>query len=173
MTNIVLVLILIILIVVSIICGFDRKENFQSILNNVIIFGLKSQELSLEYFENNFYFTSGNEYIFIGILDNTNGLYKLQDGIKKLDYILNFNVSDASNSHISFEYQNPNDPNFESNPKEFNGPNRNIYWDPINKIVKSNDDSENDIYLTYFIHGSPVRWDYSIDNADIFDINYL
>jgi hypothetical protein len=172
--NNILTLVLIVLLIILICCGFDKKEQFKSKLNNKIAFELKKiPNLNLVYIENNFYFTNDNQYIFIGILDKTNGLFQLQDGIKNYNFILNFKVNDALDSHITLESSNQDNPNSFSISNVFNQKNKNIYLDPINKVLVSNDNFGNNIYLTYFIYGSPVYWNYNIDNAVKFEINYL
>lgn len=162
---------IIILFVILILCQLYKKENFESKINNKIVFELKnSSGLNLVYLENNFYLIPNSPYIFDGILD-TNGLYKLQDGIKKLDPKLNFNTSNTSDSYITLIIPNLNDPNNISNI--FNQTDQNIYLDPINKILVSNDNSGNKVYLSFYIDGNPIGWNYNIDDAIKFDINYM
>jgi len=165
------ILFIVILLIGLIICQVYKKDFFESIFDNKITFELKnSSGLNLSYLNNNFYFTNGIPYKFEGLL-SSNGMYKLQDGIQKLNYELNFNISDASDSHIELEKPIQSDSNEISNL--FNQTDKNIYLDTVNKIIVSNDDSGNKVYMGYFIDGSPVNWNYNIDNAITFDINYL
>ncbi len=173
MNNIFLIIILVILFVILMINKFCQKENFELKLNDKITFELKkSPELNLIFFDSNLYFTNNSPYIFNGILD-TNGLYQLRDSIKNYNFILNYNVSNTSNSHVTLESPDEDNPSPNTVSNLFNQTNKNIYLDPINKVLVSNDNFGNKVYLTYFADESPVNWDYNISNAVVFEINYL
>lgn len=150
-----------------------NQSNQSNAILNKIIFGLKtSQELNLTYVDKNFYLTNKFGYIFIGIL-KTNGLYELKNPTNNFNFILDYNSSNTQNSSVilvsDVEY------NLYSNTVSniFNQTNKIIYYDPVNKVISSNDNSGEIVYLSNMIVGSPVDWNYDLDNATIFDINYL
>ncbi len=157
--------------------GINKKEkfeqNFDQNFDKKIVFELKSlSRLNLTYYDNNFYLTNDIPYIFIGILD-VNGFYQLRDGINNYNFILNFRESDTSYSHISLMSPNEDNPDYDTISNLFNQTNRNIYFDPINKIILSNDNNGNKVYMAQLVTGSPVYWNYNIDNAIVFEPTYL
>lgn len=152
----------------------DKYEtNLSNNILNKITFGLKtSSGLNLTYVNKNFYLTDKYGYIFIGILE-TNGLYQLIDPTNNFNFILNYNSTNTSNSSVILESDEEYNFNLNTVSNIFNQTNKNIYFDPVNKVILSNDNSGNTVYLSMMIIGSSVNWNYNLDNATIFDINYL
>ena len=132
-------------------------------------------ELNLVYFNDNFYISNQPKYIFTGILDLSNGKYRIQNTLAQLDLILKFNISNASNSKII--QSNPLDSQTNNlkftRQNIFNTTDRRIYLDPINRVISSNDNSGNSVYLTFLFVNSPGYWNYNLENASVFNINYV
>lgn len=163
----------------------DKKiiDNYKLIQSNVdlnlnlnlnkITFGLKtSNGLNLTYMNKNFYLTDKIGYIFIGSRD-TNGLYQLKNPTNNFNFILDYNSINTQNSSIILESDSEYNLNSNTVSNIFNLTNKNIYLDPVNKVILSNDNSGNIVYLSNIIIKSPVNWNYNLDEATIFDINYL
>jgi len=151
----------------------DKFNNMLKQMPNKIIFNLKTQNgLNFIFHNNNFYITNQPAYTFVGELD-VSGLYLLKNTLGTKNMTLNYNTFDTSYSKIIL--QTPLEDNLNANTISnlFNPRNPNIYFDPVNKIIMSNDNSGTQIYLTNQITGSPVSWNYNINNATIFDIFYV
>jgi hypothetical protein len=175
MKKISFIIILIIIIIICIIEKFVSVELFSSKINiaKQIAFYLRTEsKLNLTYTNNNFYLIDKFSYIFIGRLD-TNGLYVMKDGIKKFNFILDYNVSNTANSQILLKSPIEDNPNANTIQNIFNKTNQNIYFDFVNKVILSNDNSGNTVYLTNLIDGNPVDWNYNFNNAVMFDVVYL
>jgi len=171
--NKLLFIIFLVIVIITITSNSNCKECYETKLENEIIFTLKTpSKLNLTYHNKQFYFTNTEPYIFIGTLYN-NGLYLLKDGIKNNNFILNYNVSNTVDSKVILKSPNNDNSNLYNISYIFNQTDKNIYLDPINKVILSNDNTGNIVYLTYFIDGSPVNWDYNLNNAMIFEIKYL
>ena len=85
----------------------------------------------------------------------------------------NTNTPEKNGTHEGTQDTSQWDPEFTPNTNPFNQPNKNIYLDPVNKVILSNDNTGNTVYLTNSIYESPVDWDYNMNNATLFDINYI
>ena len=168
-------------IIIIIICLFvitNQINSFQIIQSitsenivDKITFILKTtQGLNLTYVDENFYLTEKYGYIFTGILE-TNGLYQLKNPTNNFNFILDYNSVNASNSTIILQSDDEYNLNYNTISNIFNQINKKIYFDPVNKIILSNDNSGNIVYLSNLIVGSPVNWNYNLDNGTIFYID--
>ena len=168
------VMICLILVVMNHQSMIDNYETNQSdTILNKITFGLKTASgLNLTYVDKNFYLTDKFGYIFVGILES-NGLYKLKNPTNNFNFILDYNSINTKNSSVILESDDEYNLNSNTVSNIFNQTNKNIYYDQVNKVILSNDNSGGIVYLSNMIVGSPVNWNYDLDNATIFDINYF
>lgn len=140
---------------------------------NKITFRLKTiNGLNLTYVDNNLYLTNNFGYIFIGILHNP-FMYRLKNPINNFNFVLNYDIYETAKSNIILESDTQYNLNSTTIPNLFNQTNKNIYLDPINKIILSNDNSGNIVYLSTNIIENPVNWNYNINDATKFEIIYL
>jgi hypothetical protein len=174
--NIYFIIIIIIIIFLFTITNQYMINSFQMIrpiISNKIIFRLKTNlGLNLTYVDENFYLTDNYGYIFKGILE-TNGLYQLKNPTNNYNFILNYNSINTSNSSVILESGVEYNLNSNTVSNIFNKTNKKIYFDPVNKVILSNDNSGTTVYLSNLIIGSTVDWNYDFDDATIFDIDYL
>ena len=170
----IIVIICLILVIINHQSMIDNYETNQTnAILNKITFGLKTVSgLNLTYVDKNFYLTDKFGYIFMGIL-GTNGLYQLKNPTNNFNFILDYNSIKTQNSSIILESDIEYNLNSNTVSNIFNQTNKNIYYDQVNKVILSNDDSGGVVYLSNLIVGSPVDWNYNINNATIFDLNYL
>jgi hypothetical protein len=170
--------------------NFVLEQNKNNSLKKKVLFSLRfNQDIeqnqnynnnnylyNFVYYNNNFYLTNQPPYIFTGIL-SSNGFYKLQNTFGTKDLVLNFNTTDTSFSKII--EMTPTSPILLSNNTKdtleniFNQTNNHIYLDPINKVILSQDNSGNIVYLTFDLANSPVSWNYNMENGVNFIINYI
>jgi hypothetical protein len=169
---IILLIILIIIYFIYKIDYFEIEDEKSEYLQNKILFTLTSNNLNFVYYNNNFYITNQPSYIFTGIL-SLNGLYLLQNTLGTMDLTLQFNIDNTAYSKI-YQVATEIDNNYINTLQDINSnQNKNIYLDPINKVIISNDDSGNILYLTMLQINSPVDWNYDITYATKFNINYI
>ena len=166
---------IVIIIIIYILNIYKEKYHMVEQMNNMktnVFFEFTTQSgLNLTYSYNNFYLTDKIGYIFLGMLDK-NGLYVLKEPNTNLNFILNFNESNTSASNIILHQPNQNNYNSFSISNIFNQTDKNIYFDSVNKVILSNDNMGNIVYLTNQIIGNPVEWNYSLASGEIFDIIY-
>lgn len=152
---------------------FDKFNNLSKPIPNKIIFNLKTKNgLNFVYYNNNFYITNQPSYTFVGELD-ISGLYLLKNTLGTKNFTLNYDTSNTSYSKIILKTPKEDNLNANTISNIFNPTNSNIYFDPVNKVIMTNDNSGNKIYLTNQMINTPVSWNYDIDNATIFDIFYI
>lgn len=152
--------------------SFNNTSNKNKIIPNKIIFNLKTPNNQwLIYSNNNFYIFPQIKYpyTFVGELD-TNGLYLLKNTQNNMIMTLDYNASNTTNSNIVLKSSSQDNPNANTITNIFNPTNSNIYLDPVNKVIVSEDNSGSKIYLLNQIIGNPVEWNYNLNNATKFDI---
>lgn len=152
---------------------FDKFNNLSKPIQNKIVFNLKTQDgLNFVYFNNNFYITNQPAYTFVGELD-ISGLYLLKNTFGTKNMTLNYDASNTSYSKIILKTPIEDNSNANTISNIFNPINSNVYFDPVNKVIVTDDNSGTQIYLTNQITGAPVSWNYDIDNATVFNILYI
>jgi hypothetical protein len=140
---------------------------------NKITFYLKTLDgMNFVYFNNNFYITNQPAYVFVGELDMT-GMYLLKNTYGTKIMTLNYNETDTSYSKIILRTPMDDNPNANTISNIFNPKNSNIYFDPVNKVIVSNDNDGNKIYLTKLMTNTPVSWNSNIDNGTIFEVEFI
>lgn len=167
-------IVLIIFIFIIIICSNKNKElfNIQNVKSNIFFTLENKSGLNLTFMNNNFYLTDKYPFIFEGLLED-NGLYRLKNPYSNYDFVLNYNSTNTSESEIILQSNKEIEQNQNTIQNIFNLSNNNIYLDPINKIILSNDNSGNIVYLTNLIDGSSVEWNYNLDNSTKFNVKKL
>jgi hypothetical protein len=166
--------IIILILIIIFLYTYNLNEFFitNNSIPNKIIFNLKTNNgLNLIYYNNNFYITNQTSYTFIGILSN-NGLYKLQDTLGYNNLVLDYNINNPSDSKIILESPQQDNPNQNNINNLFSMRNKNIYLDPINKLILSNDNYGNIVYLYNNNINTSITWNFNLDIATIFNINY-
>lgn len=166
----------------------DSNLPGQKMIPNTKFSLVSSDGLNLSYIGDRFYLTNGPEYKFVSTPDfdnSTNSLYKLlsssSDGFVKFDLTLQYNSSEPSESKViqvnkqsvqADDIQNIFTQNTSQRTLKniFSLQDSSIYWDPLNKVIMSNDSGGNIIYLSKVFPNSPVSWDYNIFNGVNFDI---
>jgi len=171
------------IITIIIIINYFSHQNFKDYFtsNKKLNFNMLTLTTTIEnniinfiYWNDNFYFTNQPEYIFSGEFVS-NGLIKLKNTFGNMDFILNYNIDNTTYSKIlkivpeKYKY----DKNLNTLENIFNTSDKHIYFDPVNKIILSNDNYGNFIYLTFNNFNYPVSWNYNLDSATIFNVNYI
>ena len=186
-------IIILVIILFFLIISNSEKENFyiknsqlitQEIAPNTLFNFISSNGLNLNILDGNFYLTNGPGYNFTGLFENNGVLLKLTTTDSSMDLTLNYNQTTPSKSQIVPTniqiINNDTSKNIFSgntNQKELNNlfslQNNKIYYDPINKVIESNDNEGTTIYLQNTILGNPLTWNYNIFNGMIFDYNIV
>ena len=145
---------------------------------------ISSDGLNLTIANKHFYLTNTKGYDFIGSFEDNNGLLKLKSSNSPMNLILSYDESNPPRSKIfSIDKQKldqdivQNIFSGNTNQNELNNlfslQNNQIYFDPINKVVLSNDNQGNIIYLQNSLPGTPLNWNYNIFNGMTFIYNFV
>lgn len=151
---------------------FDKSDKSDKHLNKITFYLKTHDGMNFVYFNNNFYITNQPAYVFVGELDMT-GMYLLKNTHGTEIMTLDYNESNTSYSKIILRTPADDNPNANTISNIFNLTNSNIYFDQANKVIVSNDNDGNKIYLTKLITNTPVSWNSNIDNGTIFDIYHI
>ena len=184
-TNQLIIILVIILVLIIINNTNNQKENFytqnhlaitQEINPKTLFNFVSSNELNLAIFNGQFYLTNEPGYDFTSSFEGSNGLLKLTTTNGSMDLTLNYNQTNPSKSKIVPINTQELDANTSNNifsgntnQKQLNNlfslQNNKIYFDPINKLIESNDSQGNTIYLQNSIPTNPLNWNYNLFNG--------